>query len=409
MTLLKRGLRYLKRELLGTLPHGLMNWRYLLPSQDIRVQQHRHLWWTSPSHFPRPIWLLLEAWLWLRWVSFDAWRATWKTVRVLGPDVLNHEGLTLAQQAYRTLRISIAWCIPPSQIYSFKLYLNSAAVLDFIFDHETTAYHAWRSQNLGFTRQSLKLLQDKEALSQKLSAAGVPLVQTLSCIPANTDTNIQHWLKDGNELFCKTRSGSRGLGAFTVSATAEGLHGQQYKGRALNTTQEVENAWQNLLALDDALIQPLLKNHPHFDKLSAGSDVITLRFITQKQKCGLNCLSATLEVNVTDPQDKSSYYVLLPIESMSGEILPYPSQALFSAAERQVSVKLLSTLEPNATIPNWATVTQYSYQAHQFFPDIREIAWDWVITPEGPRLLEGNAGWGTEALQILQGGLLKSE
>jgi hypothetical protein len=40
------------------------------------------------------------------------------------------------------------------------------------------------------------------------------------------------------------------------------------------------------------------------------------------------------------------------------------------------------------------------------FPDVWAIAWDWVITPSGPVLLEGNSGWGTATPQMIQGGFL---
>jgi hypothetical protein len=48
-----------------------------------------------------------------------------------------------------------------------------------------------------------------------------------------------------------------------------------------------------------------------------------------------------------------------------------------------------------------------SERAHAVFPDVWAIAWDWVLTPEGPVLLEGNSGWGTTLPQRLEGGLLR--
>ncbi len=385
-----------------------MNWRYLLPNQDIRIRQHRHLWWSAPTHFPRPLWLLLELWLWLRWISLDAWRDTWRAVRILGPEIKKNEGLSLKQQAWRTLTLSLAWCIPPKQIYVFKLYRNSSSVLDYIFDHETAAYHAWRSHTLGFTRSSLALIQDKQALSQKFTEAGLPMVPTHTCIPRSSTGSLRDWFKTDTKLFCKTRSGSRGIGAFSAWQSPNGLRGHVYKGPALDTSETVEAAWKKLLNLDDVLIQPLLQNHPDLENLSAESDAITLRFISRRNAGMLDCLSAILEIPAAhDEKTGSSFHSFLPIDTISGAILAFPPDALISEDDRLETARVASRLAPNALIPSWIEIAKYSCQAHAFFPDIREIAWDWIVTPDGPRLLEGNAGWGAELLQTLQGGLLR--
>jgi len=57
-------------------------------------------------------------------------------------------------------------------------------------------------------------------------------------------------------------------------------------------------------------------------------------------------------------------------------------------------------------LPHWPALVWASHQAQTEFPDLWAIAWDWVITPSGPVLLEGNTGWGTTTSQIIQGGFL---
>lgn len=58
-------------------------------------------------------------------------------------------------------------------------------------------------------------------------------------------------------------------------------------------------------------------------------------------------------------------------------------------------------------VPRWHELADYTHQAHATFPDIRAIAWDWVITPAGPVLLEGNVGWGAAMPQLMLGGFLR--
>jgi hypothetical protein len=61
---------------------------------------------------------------------------------------------------------------------------------------------------------------------------------------------------------------------------------------------------------------------------------------------------------------------------------------------------------PDFIVPHWQALVAASLAAHRQFPDVCAIAWDWIITPEGPLLLEGNTGWGTATPQLILGGFL---
>jgi len=58
------------------------------------------------------------------------------------------------------------------------------------------------------------------------------------------------------------------------------------------------------------------------------------------------------------------------------------------------------------TLPDWPLLIDASHRAQAQFPGIWAIAWDWVLTADGPVLLEGNVGWGGAVPQQLQGGWL---
>lgn len=416
MRILARVLRWLRRELVSRpLPHGLLGWQYLWPSDDDRILLHRQLWWSGPSRWPRPLWLLVELWLWLRWVGFDAWRASWRAVRHFGPRVRTDESIRLRQQAWRVLSLSLVWCIPPFEVYRFRLYRKSARPLDYVFEHEIAAYHRWRSRPLGLTSASLMLLQDKLALATELTAAGLPMAPTLACLPRGQPAELGDWLEDQVPVFCKTRSGSAAVGAFTAWWEPRGLCGRMFDGRPLKTTAAVEQAWHRLLNLDDVLVQPRLKNHPDLQALAIGDDAITVRFISQRNGSrhdgrGSECLSATLEIPAGhDPRTGGPYYVILPIDAAGGRLLPWSHDDLIEEESRWRDARVNAMLTPESVVPEWTRLADYSLLAHQRFPDVWGIAWDWVVTPEGPQLLEGNSSWSATTLQMLSGGLLAGQ
>ncbi|WP_207459237.1 sugar-transfer associated ATP-grasp domain-containing protein [Azospirillum sp. SYSU D00513] len=391
------------------LPHGLINWRYLQPGADEQVRLHRRLWWESGRRRPRALWCLGELWLWLRWVLAHGPLAAWRAVRRFGPEVAAREGIPLRRQHQRVLALALGWCIPPADVYRFRLYRLQVAPLDYVFDHETAAYHAWRSRPLGLRPASVALLQDKEALGRALEPLGIPVARTHAVAPLGDAITLSRRMDGLERVFCKSRSGNQGRGAFAAWRSAEGLAGRAFDGRALTDTALVEAAWRALVAADDTLLQPLLTNHPTLAPLAEGGDAITLRFISQWQGKDLTCLSATLEVPAgKHPRSGRPLYVILPIEPATGELRPFPDEALPDAEARARAHQLWGRVRHMGCLPGWPALAAASCRAHALFPDLWALAWDWVLTPDGPILLEGNTGWGVATVQMLQGGFLRS-
>lgn len=409
-------LRRLYRESLQRrLPHGLMSWRYLWPGNAARIRLHRRFWWHSGVRWPRPIWLLVETWLWLRWVAWLAIPTCWRTIRRLGPAVARAEGISLARQGWRVTRLALAWCIHPRDGYRFHLYRAPDQALHYVYDTETSAHHAWRSAPLGPQSDSLRLIQDKAALAEDLATLGIPVVPTLARVPKGTrHTTLADLMGDHPRVFCKLNSGNRGRGAFTAWRTEQGLAGRLLRGQPLRDSPAVESAWQALLKVDDALVQPCLENHPLLANLAHLQEAVTLRYISQWPESSVStgpsaptCLSATLEIPAGESPQGHRYYCILPVCPDTGALLPFPDplgqDAAVDAALRRIEDQALA-LPP---VPNWAELARLSAAAHRRFTDIRALAWDWVLTPQGPVLLEGNTGWRMSMPQQLNGGFLQ--
>ena len=50
-------------------------------------------------------------------------------------------------------------------------------------------------------------------------------------------------------------------------------------------------------------------------------------------------------------------------------------------------------------LPDWPAAMTLTQQAHRHFPAYVFLGWDVALTPEGPLLLEGNAGWDVLTVQ----------
>ncbi len=92
---LERWFRAFRRELIQRpLPHGLIGLAYFWPTADERVRIHRALWWKHGDRWPRPLWLAVECWLWLRWVFWHAVPACRRNLRRMAPVVERDEGIS---------------------------------------------------------------------------------------------------------------------------------------------------------------------------------------------------------------------------------------------------------------------------------------------------------------------------
>lgn len=389
-------------------PHGLFSLRYLWPGNDACIRRHRLLWWLSGNRWPRPLWLLLQAGLVLRWYVFSVWVDAWRAWRRYGADAVEHQGIGPSRQIIGIARLSLGWCIPSRDVYRYGLLSRPEAALDYVFGPEINAYHAWRGKALGLQSASVALLADKLALADTLRGLGIPAVEIWVVTPVTRNAPALAGLIGGHQrVFCKTRSGNRGLGAFAAWYTGSGLAGRTFDGRNLQDAVAVEAAWRQLTARGDALVQPCLGNHPRLAPLAETDDAITVRYISHWRHETLDGLCAWLEIPAgQDTATGRPVYGLLPVEMSSGRIQRLPDLPGLTRIERDRANAIYRRLSTERTVPGWSRLVEASHEAHRRFHDVWAIAWDWVPTPEGPVLLEGNTGWGVTMPQRLLGGLL---
>lgn len=405
---LARLWQHFQREfLLRRLPHGLLGPAYLWPGGDMRIRLHRSIWWQNGKRLPRVLWLCAELLLWLRWVSWGAWQTSCRSVKHNCTHYAEQTGLSKWQQLFRVLCLALGWSIPPHELYRYRLVHRPERLLDYIYDHEIGAFHQWRNPQPEAARKDNACIQDKIALAERLQALGVPVVHTPQWVARHKPQPIAPLLTELGDCFCKTRSGNQGRGAFAARYEQGSLRGQTFEGLPLPNLAAIEEAWQKLLILDDALVQPLLNNHPALAPMSLTQEAITVRYISQQSRNStIGCYSATLEVPAGKTERGQTRYVILPIDAKQALLQPFPDCLAQTPEQRQLIDNVWVLAPADHQVPFWSELVAASHLAHEQFPAIYAIAWDWVITPDGPILLEGNVGWGVSTPQILLGGLL---
>lgn len=410
--------RFVARELMNRhIPHGMVSPFCCLPGRSGQGRIHRHFWLKALSRVPRPVYLLLELFLYIRWTCFSAWGFTWRAVRQWGPGVREQSGMGLHEQFRRILALSILYTIPPAEIYAFGLYARHRRkeILDYVFTHECNAYHGWQNQTAGKSGNSISILRDKARTAAILTSAGLPVVPVLIIVRQGRDFHPGVLAREYGRVFVKPRLGHAGLGCFVLAPVPGGYKILQTR-TGMVTTGSSKKRLRQAFSREDYLVQPFVANHPELAGICPGDDAVTVRVITRAEKGkSIQIYSAVLEIpslpagadTVHPLRHGRPGHIIRPIQPCSGKLGLLPAGQIFSPAPGGCAYRAGETGVNIKTVPFWHRIRETAGDAHACFRDIYAIAWDYVISPDGPLLLEGNTGWDPRVPQWFHGGLLR--
>ena len=399
------------------IPHGLISPRYLLPRQPAEVRIHRRLWLKSLPRIPLPVFLAMELILYLRWIFYGAWKATINMVRRFGPVIKEREGIRLSTQFRRVLLAALGACVPPFEFYSFKLYRTNStdSLWDYVFVHEVAAFHQWRNRRNGKTGRSSATLGDKYRTAEILSRHGAPVVPVFFMTPGGGLFDPSAFFDRRRRLFLKPRYGSAGRDCYILEKDDSKTGFTVSETRAGMATDRIR--WEDFpksVFREPYIVQPFMQNHPDLKDLCETDDAITVRIITEMpDDKHARCFSAMIEI--PGPQNNTPFerkgqnigrlHIILPIDPADGKARSQDQDAfpLLSDEQnrtwRETAVKI--------RIPFWKQILESALTSHTLFRDVYAIAWDFIVTPDGPYILEGNTGWGVMMPQIVHGGMLR--
>ena len=396
---IRRGWRELwLRDLVRRRPAGFCHWRLFWPGGNARLRLRRRLWLGTRYRLPAVLWLPLEL------LRYALWRALW------GPEAVARAMAAHAERLQHTegiepqhLQAALQrwvgrWAMPVSAFMRWHIYRPKADALSYVLVGETQSYHRWQNRALAGNAADARGLADKVALAERLQRVGVPTVPTLLCSDGHA-RDLKTARARCPAVFCKLRAGKAGLDAFFVQADGRGAC---LEGSALTTEAEVQAAWQRLCRHGSVVVQPLLQNHPALAPFAAEGRAITLRVITRRQSGHMRLWQAFAELPLPALHSGRQYYQILPVQAATG-LLGLPPVAADASLLPYDAAAVVAGI---GALPAWPAVVQHSLCAHRQMPALWAVAWDWVLTPDGPVLLEGNSGWGLHSLQDMHGGLL---
>jgi hypothetical protein len=390
------------------LPDGMVSWRFLCSAGDPLIRQHRRMAFAARGRrVPPALWRPLQWLLWGRWLLWHAWRDSWRIVRYRGAEVVAGEGIGRVRQFLAVLNLALAHTVPPWQAYDYRLYRPERRRLlwTYVFDHEANSYHAWNCDSRADWLAGSALLGDKLECERQLSGLGLPVVKTLALVPRGGGADFRSLLAAGQRLFCKPRRGARGEHAFMLDAggAAGALRMRELAGTWI-APDAVATCVAARLDVGDFLLQPCLQNHGQIADLTELDFAITVRLITVRQDGKISLLAAMASIPVESPAGEVTLR-FLGVALDDGGLSALPDDAV--DGDERPAQEVLHARLGQRSLPDWPAACRIAAAAHErLCPSLRGIAWDFVFTPDGPILLEGNGGWSLSVPQLINGGFL---
>ncbi|MDO5022947.1 MAG: sugar-transfer associated ATP-grasp domain-containing protein [Eubacteriales bacterium] len=186
-----------------------------------------------------------------------------------------------------------------------------------------------------------------------------------------TKEELQSFLSKCSSIFVKPLEGSSGVGV-----------------HKLKNISDTESVYKHLKALGDSILEQTVVQHEALNRLYPGS-VNTVRVATllgDKQKGMVYAFLRIGNGGEVDNVDCGGMACRVDIDS---GCITTP------AADKQGRVfdehPITGTYFEGFEIPYFKEIKQMCLEAMEIVPEVRYVAWDVCITPDGPRFIEGNS------------------
>lgn len=334
--------------------------------------------------------------LWPWRLAYLAHRAT----RQIGPQVAQQTNKCLQSQFREQIRFGLQHGLSPLEYYRYGCYRQEDQPLipQIILQHEVGPL----VQRLNPDRHEMEtqavIIADKGRFAVYCAVHHLPTVPILAIVAGNARVPpIDAFAAQGPgcAFFVKPLRGARGQetqlwhdvgGGYYAQPSAESLPWPQVAAqlRARATQQAL-------------LIQPLLVNHPALADLAPGN-LITIRLLTGRTPTGeIELLAATAKVALHADQISNTHGLNSPVHLDLGELgRAYTYRPLCPGFDYHPTTQVVIT---GRTLPAWPQTVALARAAHVHLPHFVFLGWDIALTPDGPMLLEGNAGWETLMVQ----------
>lgn len=269
-------------------------------------------------------------------------------------------------------------------------------------------------------RENLALAGDKIAFTAHCVRNGLPTIP-ITCVIDRAGSELAAALGAPNvasaaeleqalaaapdRLFVKLIDGSQGAGAFIARRQGDGW---EFEGRTGSAAELYRFALERLDGRRGWLMQPIIVPHPALGPLMPRGVLGTIRAVTYLTESGPHLVLPLLRIpaggSVTDNFAKAtSGNLVAPIDPVTGTL----GMARHSRSRRWPDMADIEVHPdtgqriPGFQLPCWRETVELLEEAQRRTPQLRTLGWDIAITEGGPLIVEANADWDANILQVV--------
>lgn len=376
-------------------PQFVLSHRYF-NTDDVFINFHRTLFLAS---IKTPRWVMVQLIAWMRWMSFETWKLSYRVACQTSAGSLQQYQLTRLTFFCQLVRYGLLYQLSPRQYIRYQFYRPSASRLlyHYVFDHQLPWFHHVINRSIDHHLKAANLIADKYAFYHALKTISVPTVTTMiySTLLLKKDPAI---LFQKKSVFCKPNQGAHSIDCFLIqyhehdeTYTLESIHGTVLKNK-----DEIQHFLEKVLSRQsELLIQDYLVSHASLhDKNSATT---TVRIITGRLSA--NDAPSLLYLQLEVATDKKTIgkkrhqqcYDIIPLHLDTLEEDPVfiasfqPNHAAYFSMPESGKILLRSAIA-------------FCLKAHHRLLSLMSVAFDVILTPNGPFILEANYNWAISVL-----------
>ena len=385
--------RLLKRRAYIHQPSFIFSLSYFLRWHEPTIALHRTLFFLSCN---TPWRFFIELVSYLRWISYCIWRKSYKGCKATTNEQLQRLNLTRFALFREFVKFGILYSLKPAQYIEHQLYKkeNQRVLFHFVYDHQSKHFHNYVNVHFLGSQTDRALIANKHAFSCALKKINIP---TVSSMYYDTWTLIQcpHLLFHEKTIFCKPNGSSRSHDCFLLSYEKENNSYQlePIHGELICDFRKIEHYLKQAFSRHaHFLIQPFIQAHESLKIFSSNNATPVVRIITGKMTLTSKPILLYLQFEIPKikinrgKKEKQQYYKILPLHWESLDIDPIFKEKYPWIQEDYppISDILKDMLRTSIT---------YCIEAHYRLLNLRSVAFDVILSPDGPMLLEANFNW----------------
>ena len=343
---------------------------------------HRRLLWISCQPL---IWRLpMQLFATFRWLSYGVWWNSFKCIKKITDEKLTEYNITRWHVWCDLIRLGCLHALSPYQYFQHKLYQKTqqALMFHFIYDHQQVHFHRYINNQCINHQVSMRLISDKYQFEQALRKISIPTVpsQYVDTKALKQDISLFFQRKT---IFCKPNASSQSQDAFLLKYESQQNQYilQAIKGQLLDDYQTICNYLKGAIARHAGfLIQPFIMDHEQIK--TNPMMTTTVRIITAKMLPTSKPVVIYLKFEIPSADHT---YKPMPLHWELLDLDPnYQKKYPLYAEQREITPEIKDLLRLSQC---------YCIDAHDKLLDLRSVAFDIILSQEGPCILEANYNW----------------